>query len=232
MVDMASATTQAGSMASQTGVTIEQLSALVGTAVARTKKSGNEIGTALKALFINLQNTQNSKITSTFDDIGISMTKMVGDSELLKTPIELIQELATVYNALPEGSIQKQNILMNIGQKHHANVLSSILSGIDDYNKMLTDYSQGTGSAAVEAEKSANNWEGSLAKLSNSFTKFIGNFANSDAIIFVVNSLTTLVDVLNDLTTALTPLGTIGAGAGIFAFFKNLDEPTNHRVAA
>lgn len=117
MTDMASATTQAGSMAAQAGVEVDQLSALIGTAVARTKKSGNEIGTALKALFINLQNTQNSKIVGTFDNLGISMTKMVGDSELLKTPIELIKELSDAYNNLPDGSVMKADILTNIGGK-------------------------------------------------------------------------------------------------------------------
>lgn len=117
MLDMAEATTQAGSMAAQSGVQVNELSALIGTAVARTKKSGNEIGTALKALFINLQNTQNDKIVTTFDKLGISMTKMVGDSEMLKTPIELLEELSKVYNTLPEGSTQKADILTNIGGK-------------------------------------------------------------------------------------------------------------------
>lgn len=117
MTDMASATTQAGSMAAQAGVEVDQLSALIGTAVARTKKSGDEVGTALKALFINLQNTQNSKIVGTFENLGISMTKMVGDSELLKTPIELIKELSDAYNTLPDGSVMKADILTNIGGK-------------------------------------------------------------------------------------------------------------------
>lgn len=231
MTDMAEATTQAGSMAAQAGVQINQLSALVGTAVSRTKKDGNEVGTALKALFINLQNTQNDKITGTFKDLGLSMTKMVGDSEYLKTPIELIKELSQVYNALPEGSVQKANILTNIGGKHHANVLSSILSGYSDYEKMLQDYSEGSGSAAVEAEKSANNWEGSLNKLSNSWTKFISNFAQSDQITGGIKLVDGFVSAMDGLVKTITPLGAIGAGAGIFAFFKNLDEPINHRVS-
>lgn len=231
MTDMAEATTQAGSMAAQAGVSIEQLSALVGTAVSRTKKDGNEVGTSLKALFINLQNTQNKKIKGTFDDLGISMTKMVGDSEQLKTPIELIKELSEAYNTLPEGSVQKSNILTNIGGKHHANVLSSILSGYSDYEKMLNDYSQGEGSASREAEKSANNWQGSLNKLSNSWTEFISNFVQSDQITGSIKFINELVQAMNSLVDVMTPLGTIGAGVGIFEFFKNLDRPTNHRVS-
>lgn len=37
---------------------------------------------------------------------------------------------------------------------------------------------------------------------------------------------------MNALVNTLGPVGTIGAGAGIFSFFKNLDEPKNHRVSA
>lgn len=226
MLDMAEATTQAGSMAAQSGVKINELSALIGTAVARTKKSGSEVGTALKALFVNLQDTQNKKITGTFDSLGISMTKMVGDSELLKTPIELLGELSKVYNSLPDGSVEKANILKNIGGKHHANVLSAILSGQNDYQKMLKDYSEGMGSAAVEAEKSANNWQGSLNKLSNAWTSFISNFANSDLIIAGTDALTDFIEVLDTLVShPLLASGTVGAIGGGIAFFKNLDRP-------
>lgn len=91
---------------------------------------------------------------------------------------------------------------------------------------MLKDYSEGTGSAAVEAEKSANNWEGSLNKLSNSWTSFVSNFANSDLIITGTNALTEFVKVLDTLTS--NPLLATGAIAGGFAFFKNLDKPEIH----
>lgn len=88
---------------------------------------------------------------------------------------------------------------------------------------MLNDYSEGFGSAALEAEKSANNWEGSLAKLSNAWTSFVSNFANSDLIISSTNTLTGFIKVLDTLTA--NPLLATGALAGGFAFFKNLDKP-------
>lgn len=223
MTDMAEATTQAGSMAAQAGVEVDELSALIGTAVARTKKDGNEIGTALKSLFVNLQNTQSDKIVTTFDRLGISMTKMVDDTEVLKTPIELLEELSTVYNSLPDGSTTKADILTNLAGKYHANVLSSILAGWSDYEQMVVDYSEGSGSAAVEAEKSANNWQGSLNKLSNSWTEFVSNFANSGQITTAIQFINSFVQAMDGLVNTLTPLGTVATGAGIFAFIKNLD---------
>lgn len=153
MNDMAEATSKAASMASQTGVQVNELSAVIGTAVARTKQEGNVIGTALKSLFVNLQDTSNKKIVETFDALNISQTKLVNGSKQLKTPIELLKELSVAYSALPEGSQLKADVLRNIGQKRQANVLAAILGGMSsgDYDKMLSDYSQGMGSAAKEA---------------------------------------------------------------------------------
>ncbi len=153
MNNMAEATSKAASMASQTGVQVNELSAVIGTAVARTKQEGNVIGTALKSLFVNLQDTSNKKIVETFDALNISQTKLVNGSKQLKTPIELLKELSVAYSALPEGSQLKADVLRNIGQKRQANVLAAILGGMSsgDYDKMLSDYSQGMGSAAKEA---------------------------------------------------------------------------------
>lgn len=74
---------------------------------------------------------------------------------------------------------------------------------------MLQDYSEGTGSAAREAEKSANNWEGSMNKLHNTWTDIVGNVLNSDAIVATVNSLNGLLSVINKITSALGSFGTI-----------------------
>lgn len=227
MLDMAQATSKSASMAAQTGVEINELSAIIGTAVARTKQNGNVIGTSLKSLFVNLQDTSNKKIVDTFDALGVSQTKFVDGAEQLKTPIELLKELAVAYNNLPEGSTLKADVLRNIGQKRQANVLAAILGGISsgDYDKMLNDYSQGKGSAMVEAEKSAENLEGRLNSLSNSWTEFVSKFAQTDSlkggISFldgIVSSMTELQDkqlFLPSMLSAIMGLQTAFTGKGI-----------------
>ena len=89
------------------------------------------------------------------------------------------------------------------------------------YSKMLEEYSQGTGSMAQEAEKTSKSWEGSMNRLSNTWTKVVGNIANSDAIIGAVNGLNSLLSVIDKITGSLGSLGTIGLGAGLLASFKN-----------
>ena len=162
MQDMAEATTQAASMASELGVQENQLSAMIGTIESRTKAGGNEVGNAIKSLLINVQNVNNSKIAETFKKAGVAQTEFVNGVEKMRNPIEVLEDLAKVFNQLEESNPLRTEILTNIGQKYQANKLSALLSGWSDYEKMLVDYSEGTGSAAKEAEKSANNWEGSL----------------------------------------------------------------------
>lgn len=222
MNDLAAATSEAASMAAQSGVQIDQLTALIATATSRTRESGDETGNAIKSLFVNLQDTTNKQIVKTFEQAGISMTEFVDGSEKLKTPIELLKELSEVYNAAPEGSTLKANILSDIGGKYRANTLAAILSGWSDYEKILNDYSSGAGSAMREAEKTANSWQGSLNKLNNSWTGLVQNFANSDTIEKVLDLATKGVDITDDLITKLGMLPTLVASlTGILSVTAN-----------
>ena len=223
MKDISDATSETASVAAQYGVQINELSALIATATANTRESGSEVGTALKAILINLQDTTSKPVTETFDALGISMTKVVDGAERLKTPIELIYELADAYNSLPEGDVMRANILNEIGQKRHANTLASILSDMESYEKMLDLYgsSSADGSAFREAEKSANNLTGSLNKLSNTWTDTVENILDSDTLKTGVNMLNGLLTGVNNLTDALGSLGSIGLGVGLWKGIKN-----------
>ncbi len=223
--DMADATSEAASIASQYGVEIDELSALIAVATSKTKESGSEVGNALKNIFVTLQDTTSKPVVEAFDSVGIAMTKFVDGAEQIKTPIELLKELSAAFNELPEGDTKRTNILTDIGTESHANTLSAILGNWPEFESMLDLYSQGMGSAAKEAEKSSNNIQGSLNRLHNTWTDTVENVANSDAILTIVNALNSLLSVVNKATDALDSLGTIGLGVGIFAGIKNVGSP-------
>lgn len=224
MQDMAEATSEAASIASQYGVEINELSSLIAVATSKTRESGSEVGNALKSIFVNLQDTTSKPITDVFDSIGVSMTKIVDGSERLKTPIELLKELSDVFVSLDEGSTLRANILSDIGGKYHANTLSAILSDWESFEEMMTLYSNGMGSAAEEAEKSANNWSGSWNKVKNSFTDFIQNFVDSDVMIGAINGLNGLITTIDKFSESIGTLGTIGLGAGLVGGIKNIGK--------
>lgn len=225
MQDMADATSESASIAAQYGVQIDELSSLIAVAASETRESGSEVGNALKNIFVALQDTTNKSVIEAFNSVGISMTKIVNGSERLKTPIELLKELAVAFKELPEGDVKRANILTDIGKNNHANTLSAILSDWESYESMLDLYSQGMGSAAEDAEKSASNIEGSLNRLKNTWTDTIENIINSDAILAVTRALNGMLSVVNNITSKLGSLGSIGLGAGIFTGLKNVGRP-------
>lgn len=79
-----------------------------------------------------------------------------------------------------------------------------------------------------EAEKSANNWTGSLNKLSNSWTKLVSNLADSDGITKGIQALASLTDgassfvkVIDSVSKSVSSLlggegSSLGGTIGIF----------------
>lgn len=121
MSDMATAMSEAGTVAASYRISIEDLSAMIGTIESVTKLGGSEVGTGIKSLLINLQNISSSKIVGTLDDANASMTEMVNGVEQLRDPISILRDLAKTFNELDEADPMRAKILTNIGGKaYHA----------------------------------------------------------------------------------------------------------------
>lgn len=221
MADMATAMSEAGTVASSYQVSIEDLSAMIGTIESVTKLGGSEVGNAIKAILINLQNVTSDKIVDTLNTANASMTEFVNGTEKLRNPIDILRDLAKTFNQLDEDDPLRAEILTNIGQKYHAAKLGALLQNMEMFDKMLVDYSDGTGSALEESNKSAENLTGTLNKLSNSWTEFVNNIINSDGLKIGINLINKLIEGATSLTSAFGSLGTIGLGAGLFAGVKN-----------
>lgn len=211
MTDMAEAMSEAGTVASSYRVSIEDLSAMVGTMEAVTKSGGSEVGNSIKSILINLQNVNSSKITKTLDKANASMTEMVNGAEKLRNPIAILRDLSKTFNELDEDDPLRSEILANVAGKYQAAKLSALLQNQTMFDKMLNDYSEGGGSATREANLSANNLTGSLNKLSNTFTEIVNNITDSSMMKLFVGFLNTVLSLINKITSSLSGLSLIGA---------------------
>lgn len=90
---------------------------------------------------------------------------------------------------------------------------------------MLKDFSEGTGSAAREAEMSANSWEGSLNKFQNSMSSFVNNFVTSGSAKSIINFFTTLINGAGKLVSAF---GSLGTAVGVFAAIMMRNKSAIH----
>ncbi len=115
-------------------------------------------------------------------------------------------------------------LLSDIGGGNHADFLDSLLSNWEQYDKMLGDFGNASGSMMSDAEKSANSLDSSLNSLSSTWTDTVNNVINSDELTVAVKALNALLSGVNSITEALGSLGTIGVISGGILGAKNLGK--------
>ncbi len=238
MTELANGIRVAGSMLSNSGLAEEQATALIGTGVATTKDSGETVARGLRTIIMNLRQIkgetddgeiidtqQLEKAERTCSEVGVSL-KTVKDGVMeLRNPIDVLRELSEVYNSLDTMDARRASIISDIAGKHRSNILASILTNFDQYDKMLQDYANGEGSAFNEAMKTADSWEGRLHSLSNSWLELIDNFAQADTMkggISFLDGMVSAMDSLQEkelllptLTSAIMGLRSVFSGRGI-----------------
>lgn len=214
MSDLANGIRVAGSMMANSGLAEDQAAALIGTGVATTKESGETVARGLRTIIMNLRQIkgetedgelidqeQLKKVEATCNSVGVSLKTVKDGVVELRNPIDIIRELSEAYNTLDVMDARRAQITDNIAGKHRSNILASILTNFDQYDKMLQDYSEGSGSAMREAMKTADSWEGRLNSLSNQWTEFVSGFVNTDLVkggITGIEGMVNAFDKLND----------------------------------
>lgn len=225
--DIADATRVSASFAANAGVAIDELTAAEATMLAVTKRGGSEIGRAFRSIVLNLQQVsgefdgevideeQLKKVEARCHSLGVELEYMKDGVPTLRNTMDVLRELAEVYNSLPDNSAEKQGLISDLGGKYHSNSLSALLSRWDLYEKMLGEFSQGTGSALEEANKTADSWEGRLNALSNSWTSFCNVLTNKEAIMGgisffdrLIQGAEALTDTIGEIPLVLTTLNT------------------------
>lgn len=231
MEHLASATKAAASQAAGAGVAVDEMSAAVGTMAAVTQDGGETAGRAFKALLMNIRQVPGEledgdvineeslvKYEEACKNLGVSLKTVRAGVVSLRDPMEVLKELSEAYSSLDQNDARRTDLITAVGGKQKGNQVNALLENWSIYEKLLNDYSKGSGSAMEDAKKSADNWEGSLNRLQNTWVNTIENIANSDVAVTVINGTNSLLEVLNKLTATLGSIGTIGLGA--FAFLN------------
>lgn len=222
---MAAAMTEAGQTAADHNVSVEDLSAMIGTIQSVTKAGGSEAGDAIKSILASLQDTSSAETVNILKAAGAPMTELSNGIQNLRDPVSILRDLADAFRQLEVTDPLRNDILSDIGQDGHTAELSALLQNMDLYDEMLNDYSLGEGSAWEAARQSAQTLTGSLNELSNSWTSLVNNIMDSDGLKTGVDLLNGLVEGLAGVADVLGPLGTVGLGAGLFAGIKNVGSP-------
>ena len=232
MAELAEGMSLAGEYTASLGLGADEATAALATVIAATGQGGTEAAQSLKAILLNTQQIADegqgidgvglARYANACRALNVSLEETKDGVASLRDPMAILKDLSQAYAALAPGDARKASLLDSLGSAQGAQALDAVLSNFGMYEKMLQEYTYGTGALAEQAELTANSWEGSLNRLSNTWADTVGSLVDSDAVIAIVNSLNGVLSVINGITKALGPLGTAGLGAGLFASFKNV----------
>lgn len=208
-------------IASQANVGVDELTAAIGTITAVTQRSGTEAATALRALFLNIIGDTKTEI-----DEGVTWTtgEIAGLRDVIKlyakdayeaaeatgsviNPMEAIGGLA---QSMKDGLLTEQQLMemvSDIGGKLRTSQLLALIQNWDMYQSMLGDYANALGSADKEVENALDSWSRKTEILRNKWTEFISHLVETDGIKNLIDSVTDLVEGLDEGAQALSIFG-------------------------
>ena len=241
MEQLASATKLVASQAASSGVGIDEMTAAVGTMSATTQQAGEVSGRAFKGILMNLQQVKGaaedigdggediteeslSKYEKASEALGVSLKEIKNGTLQLRNPMEVLRDLAKEVEKEGESSLKVANLVAAIGGKYRGNSLIALLRNWDTYEKMLSEFNStdAVGSAMDEAAKSANNWNGQINKLKNTWTELVNRFVSSDDAIALIGSLNDLITSISDDKNISTLSNLAKTLQSIFVLVSNL----------
>ncbi len=235
LTELAEAIAAAEARTSSLGIKANETAAALGTMMSVTHQGGSEAAEAFQSILLYMQQITDTERGIDFGSLSdceaacsalnVSLKETRNGVLALRNPMEVIQDLAAEYSGLASGDSRKTSLLSSVGGGENARALDAILQNYDLYREMLQEYANSAGFLNAEAKKTADSWEGSLNRIGNTWNATIGNIVDSDLVVSIINSLNSLLTVLDNVTDKLGPLGSIGTGIGLFTGLKNVGSP-------
>ena len=220
-------------VAAQMHVSIEELTAALGTITAVTQRSGSESARALRALFLNIVGDTKTEIEE-----GVTWTtgEIAGLQDVIKTYakdaylaaqatggiIDPMRAMEGLSKSLKDGLLTEAELMemvSDIGGKLRTSQLLALINNWDMYESMLNDYKNAYGSADKEIENAMDSWSRKSAVLKNTWTEFLQKTIKTEQIKKFLDFLSTAIRHTDSLRGVLIRLGLVILALKLPTFF-------------
>lgn len=209
MQGLTDAVTVAGSVFANAGESAQTFTAMVGTVIAATQRSGSEVGRGLRTIAMNIRQIKGeledgeiideasiSDAAAALHSVGVSVSQN-GD---LRKVSDVLSDLAGKWESLTRA---EQSYVSNaLAGKRQANVLIALMQNYAEYQYELENYANGAGSALRENEIYLNSWEAKTKVLSSTWTAFVSKLVDTTLIKMGLDAVISVLDSINGILDA------------------------------
>lgn len=229
--DLATAMAECAVSAQLMGVDIDHLTGYLATVMETTQDGAESVGVFMKTMFARMANIKTGKLVDPEDQSDISDVERVLKNQniLLRDAQgnfrnfqEVLDETAQKWRELGEaGKTADQSALaLAFGGIRNQEKFKVFMENYDTAIKYANIATDSTGNAAKKYEAYMDGIEARMNRLTATFEEFAQTILNSDAIKGVIDFLTNILNLLQQITAwsgnagfgALTPLFGLGGG--------------------
>ncbi len=232
--DIGAALVNSASVLEMAGNSIQQTAAMA-TGIIEVTQDASRAGTALRTLSMRLRGTTAEELQAIGEDseglievtsklqasikslTGVDITDANGQ---LRSTYEIMDDLAEVWERLDKNT--QANVLEVIAGKNRASDVAALLNNWNQVEAAVLSSSEAAGTAREEYDIFLNSLQAHLNRLETAWQKLSYSFMDVGLLKSGVDMLIGALEALDGIVNTLGGAGTIGAGVGIFALFKNL----------
>lgn len=162
--------------------------------------------------------------------MALSGVDIMENETTFKSTYDILDELSTKWKDLTD--IQQASITELIAGKRQGNIISALMTNFDIARESVKTAQGADGSAEKELANYQKSIQYSIDTFKAQFQELSTTAIDSDIFKGIIDSGTGLLNVLTQIIDVGGGIPTVLGAIGGASFFKNLDEPTKHRVPA
>lgn len=204
-------------VAAQLGVSIEELTAMLGTITAVTQRSGSEAARALRSILINMT----SDINASFEDVNGETVYTIGEIDGLHDVVKLyakdlydaaqatgkvlnpVETINALAQAAAENRLSEQKLYDLVTDESGKLRASQLWALIQNWNTMykdqLTAASTAVGSADREVENALDSWTRKTNQVKNAWTELISTIVDTEMVKGILDGIYNELSRINRL---------------------------------
>jgi len=164
-------------------------------------------------------------IKSDISELTNGKISIMKDADTYKSTYQILKEISEIWDDLTDK--QQAGLLEKLFGKTRAQIGAAILQNFQAAENAVTKMTESAGNADAEMEIITQSLEYKLNALKETGTGIIQNLFPRDAVGNAIESLTSILEVIDKITETLGPGGTLAtlAGAGgLVAIIKNFGK--------